>query len=54
MLCERCTYMKPIVSGKGAVFFQCLKYCEDASYSKYPRMPVLHCLGFSAIDPLAP
>jgi hypothetical protein len=54
MLCENCIHMKPIVSGKGAVFVQCRKHFEDASYPKYPRVPVLQCAGFSTTEPPAP
>jgi hypothetical protein len=38
--------MRAIVSGKGAVFTQCRKHFDDASYPKYPAIPVLHCAGF--------
>lgn len=51
MLCEYCSHMKPIISGKGKVFVQCRKHFEDASYPKYPRVPVLRCLGFNDLNP---
>ncbi len=54
MLCDSCSHMNPIVSGKGAVFVQCRKHFEDASFPKYPRVPVLRCAGFSALGPMAP
>lgn len=46
-LCEQCVYRKIIRSDKGSEFTQCLRSFEDAKYPKYPRLPVVACVGFT-------
>jgi hypothetical protein len=38
--------MRAITSSKGSVFYQCGRAATDASFPKYPRLPVLHCGGY--------
>ena len=45
-LCADCSYHREIVSGKGSRFLYCLRAESDDRYSKYPRLPVLHCAGY--------
>jgi len=45
-LCLDCYYRKQITSGKGSEFFYCLRSETDATYVKYPRLPVVECAGY--------
>jgi len=45
-LCVECRHMRRIVSDRDAVFFLCRLSATDASFPKYPRLPVLRCPGF--------
>jgi hypothetical protein len=45
-LCGHCLYRKIIRSDKGSEFTQCLRSFTDASYPKYPRLPVVVCGGY--------
>jgi hypothetical protein len=46
-LCVECRRMRRIVSERGSVFFLCRLSVTDASFPKYPRLPVRQCPGFS-------
>ena len=35
---------------RGVVFFRCTRADEDAGFSRYPAIPVLHCRGFERHD----
>lgn len=51
-LCAKCEFVKIIENDRGSQFIFCQKSQLDASFSKYPRLPVLQCKGFveKAID----
>ncbi len=50
-LCLECRHMRRIVSERGSVFFLCRRSATDASFPKYPRLPVLQCPGFDRKSP---
>ena len=50
-LCAHCRFMKVIHSDRGSAFYFCEKSLTDASYPKYPRLPVLQCRGHEPIVP---
>jgi len=47
-LCEGCSHVREVVSGKGSRFLLCRLSHSDTRYPRYPSQPVLHCGGFSA------
>lgn len=45
-LCRDCQHAHRIESDRGSIFFRCELSFEDASFAKYPRLPVLVCSGY--------
>ena len=45
-LCKNCYFARIIENKKGSVFYLCGRSLQDASYPKYPPLPVLNCPGF--------
>jgi hypothetical protein len=52
-LCATCCHAETIASSRGAEFLLCRLAQRDARFPKYPRIPVVTCVGF-APDPAAP
>jgi hypothetical protein len=50
-LCDSCRYQRLVRSGRGSLFTMCLKSREDATFPKYPRVPVTACSGYERRDP---
>lgn len=48
-LCAHCRYVRRIESARGSVFLLCERSRVDARLPKYPRLPVLRCVGFDPI-----
>ncbi len=46
-LCASCRFMRRMQSDRGSVFLLCERSANDPSYPKYPRLPVLQCLGYA-------
>jgi hypothetical protein len=42
--------MRQIQSDRGSIFYLCERSATDASYPKYPRLPVLQCAGYEPIE----
>lgn len=47
-LCADCRYARRIASQRGSLFYLCERSFFDASYPKYPSLPVLQCPGYVA------
>jgi hypothetical protein len=45
-LCEKCTWMREIVTPKRSRFLLCRLSQRDPIYPKYPRQPVVQCDGY--------
>jgi hypothetical protein len=45
-LCACCHFMRQMKSDRGAIFIRCELSATDASFPKYPRLPVLQCAGY--------
>jgi hypothetical protein len=45
-LCERCQWMREVISGKGSRFLLCTLSQTDTQFAKYPPQPVTRCSGF--------
>ena len=52
-LCERCRWLREVISGKGSRFLLCERSRVDHQFPKYPPQPVASCPGFepNAGDP---
>jgi hypothetical protein len=49
-LCADCRFMRPIESDRGSTFYLCERSATDARFPKYPRLPVLRCLGHEPLS----
>lgn len=49
-LCATCHHAQKITSDRGSEFWLCLRGLTDPEFLKYPRLPVVRCRGFEAID----
>jgi hypothetical protein len=45
-LCADCIYARRIESERAATFYLCERSFSDPTYQKYPRLPVIQCLGY--------
>ena len=45
-LCRNCKHSNEIRTDRGSVFLMCKRGLSEPEFPKYPRLPVLHCLGF--------
>jgi hypothetical protein len=49
-LCATCMHMRQITSDRGSLFYQCQLSAVDASFPKYPRLPVIQCRGYQNVE----
>ena len=47
-LCGGCLHASEVASARGSVFRLCRLSAVDPAFAKYPRLPVLRCLGYRA------
>jgi hypothetical protein len=45
-LCAGCRHCRRVESSRGSVFVFCELSLTDPGFAKYPRLPVLSCLGY--------
>jgi hypothetical protein len=45
-LCQDCVHARRIASDRGSVFFLCQLALTDPRFKKYPRLPVISCIGY--------
>jgi hypothetical protein len=45
-LCVGCLHAKQVHSSRGSVFYLCGLSAVDSAFPKYPRLPVIRCLGY--------
>ena len=48
-LCDDCAHAKRINSQRESEFTLCLRSKEDPRFPKYPRLPVMVCIGYESI-----
>jgi hypothetical protein len=53
-LCTDCAHARRIESARGSVFFLCQLSSTDPRFPKYPRLPVLWCLGYAPAQKTGP
>ena len=46
-LCESCANVRVVDTRKGSRFFMCQLSDVDPRFPKYPRTPVLRCIGYT-------
>ena len=46
-LCESCANVRIVDTRRGSRFFLCQLSDVDPRFSKYPRTPVLQCIGYA-------
>jgi hypothetical protein len=49
-LCERCRNVKVVETRKGSCFYLCMLSEIDPRFPRYPRIPVVRCLGYVPAD----
>jgi hypothetical protein len=47
-LCGSCVHASVKTTGKGTTYLRCTRAAWDDRLPKYPRLPVVSCVGFSA------
>lgn len=47
-LCAACRHSKVVRNARGSVYHLCALSATDATFPKYPRLPVLSCKGYKA------
>ena len=52
-LCATCKHSR-VVKGAHSDFWMCRRSALDARFPRYPRLPVLSCVGYERITPAAP
>jgi hypothetical protein len=45
-LCASCAHANVIVSDRGSTFYLCTLSASDPRFVKYPRLPVVACIGY--------
>ena len=45
-LCADCRHAGQVTSARGSLFWLCRLAARDPAFAKYPRLPVLRCLGY--------
>jgi hypothetical protein len=51
-LCERCRHAREIRSDRGSRFVLCARSRTDPRFARYPRLPVVTCIGFEPEPPV--
>jgi len=49
-LCATCTQCR-VIRARRSIFYMCQRSFNDARFPKYPRLPVLHCIGYAPGTP---
>ncbi len=49
-LCDKCSHVREITSGKGSRFLLCRLSARDQRYAKYPPQPVVSCAGYRQVQ----
>ena len=50
-LCATCIHARITRTDRGTQFYQCALSFEDPRFPKYPRLPVLTCIGYDPPPP---
>jgi hypothetical protein len=47
-LCADCQHARRIESARRSAFYLCQRSTVDATFPKYPRLPVMQCSGYAS------
>ncbi len=50
-LCSACRHARRVEGVRGSLFWLCERSLTDATFRRYPRLPVSECAGFEAAAP---
>lgn len=53
-LCRTCRHAKVIATPRGSTFYLCRLSEADPRFAKYPRLPVVKCVGYAPEQPSSP
>jgi hypothetical protein len=45
-LCQTCQHATVIANDRGSTFYLCERAKTDARFPRYPRLPVVACIGY--------
>jgi len=45
-LCAGCRHVRRVETGRGSVFYRCVRAAEDPRFLKYPPLQVAQCSGY--------
>ncbi len=45
-LCSTCIHVRRVGNRRGSLFYRCALAEHDARFAKYPRLPVMNCIGY--------
>lgn len=45
-LCATCLHVRRAGNRRGSVFYRCARAEHDPRFLKYPRLPVMNCIGY--------
>ncbi len=49
-LCKTCRYVRIVSNMQGSVFYMCQLSETDSRFLKYPRLPVVRCVGYEVTE----
>ncbi len=49
-LCGKCSHSKEIITSTGSRFLLCKLSQADRRFAKYPRQPVVSCVGYEQLE----
>ena len=49
-LCATCRYVRIVPSARGSTFYLCRRSEFDPRFAKYPRLPVVRCVGYEPAE----
>jgi hypothetical protein len=49
-LCDTCLHQQLVRNTRGSTFSLCRRSRDDPAYPRYPRLPVLACPGYEAVE----
>ncbi|MEX2245544.1 MAG: hypothetical protein WEC75_02565 [Dehalococcoidia bacterium] len=50
-LCASCCWAEAVRSGRGSTFVLCGRFRDDPRFAKYPRLPIVACVGYDPGPP---
>ena len=50
-LCKTCRHVRVVTNPRRSIFYLCQLSEVDSRFDKYPRLPVIHCVGYELDKP---